>query len=102
MKEKIVKYPGQPPEKRKRKLVLWVFLIFLCAGGYLCLDQSFAFWEARSELQELESKRDALQAENEYLKEEILLLHENEYLEIQARRHLGMVKPGEIIFYVED
>jgi cell division protein FtsL len=104
MKSKVVKYPAHTPKQRnrKRKLIFWAFLCFLFIGGYLCLGQTFAFWETSSELQELQDKRDALHAENEALKEEILLLHNNDYIESQARKHLGMVKPGEIIFYVED
>jgi len=104
MKGKIVKYPVHAPKQRsrKRKLVLWSFLCFLCIGGYLCLGQVLAFWESSNELYQLESRRDALQAENELLREEILNLHDYDYIESQARKYLGMVKPGEIIFYVED
>ena len=66
------------------------------------MGQVFAFLDTKNELYDLESKRDALQAENELLKKEILLLQDYEYIESQARKQLGMVKPGEIIFYVED
>ena len=104
MRGNVIKYQIQTPKQRsrKRKLILWSFLCFLCIGGYLCLGQTLAYLETKNELIELLNKRDALQAETEELKEEIVLLHNNDYIESQARRHLGMVKPGEIIFYVED
>jgi len=102
MKGKVIKYPAQPPKKRRRKFVLCFFLCFLCAGAFLCFGQTFSFLETRNELQKLEARRDALQTENEQLQEEILLLQNDDYIEMQARKLLGMVKPGEIIFHVDN
>ena len=102
MAEKVVRYPFHQGKKhgRKRKFVVSLLLCFIFTGVCLCLGQTYAIREAGNELLELENQRDALRKENELLREEAMLLHDNEYLEIQARKQLGMVRPGEIIFFV--
>jgi len=102
MEGKIVRYPSRPRKKHGRKFVLWIFLCCILTGVCLCLGQTHAIREARSELLDLENQRDALQEGNNLLREEERLLRDNEYLEIQARKKLGMVRPGEIIFFVGD
>ncbi|MGI5881703.1 MAG: FtsB family cell division protein [Dethiobacteria bacterium] len=83
-----------------QRLVLGLIFCFILAGACLCLGQTLNFREARDELARLERKRDMLQEETELLREESLMLHDQEYIEIQARKHLGMVRPGEILFFV--
>lgn len=97
---KIIRYPAARGKKVGRKIVLGLVFCFILAGACLCLGQTLNFREAKNELARLESQRDILQEEIELLREESLLLHDNEYLEIQARKHLGMVRPGEILFFV--
>lgn len=102
MEGRIIKYPSDRGKKTGRKIVLGLVLCFIVAGACLCLGQTLAFREAKNELARLENQRDILQEKIELLREESLLLHDNEYLEIQARKHLGMVRPGEILFFVGD
>ena len=45
---------------------------------------------------------ESIQTENENLKEEVALLQDEDYIEIQARKHLGMAREGEILFRVVD
>ena len=100
MEGKVVRYPSRLKKKSGRKIVFWLFVCFILAGVCLCLGQTLARWRAGGELLDLERQRDALLEDNELLREERLLLHYHEYLEIQARKQLGMVRPGEIIFFV--
>ncbi len=58
--------------------------------------------EAQVKLQELELILESIQTENENLKEEVALLQDEDYIEIQARKHLGMAREGEILFRVVD
>ena len=102
MEGKVVKYPSRLKKKSGKKMIFWLFVRFILAGVCLCLGQTLAIWQARSELRELEGQRNALLEENELLKEERLLLHDKEYLEIQARKQLGMVRPGELLFFIGD
>lgn len=61
-----------------------------------------AYKEAQVKLQELELILESIQTENENLKEEVALLQDEDYIEIQARKHLGMAREGEILFRVVD
>jgi len=99
MKGKVVKCPRRG-RGLGRKIVAGLFLCFLVAGVCLYLGQTMAFQEARKELLRLESQRDMLKKKSDLLKEESLLLHDHEYIEMQARKQLGMVRPGEILFFV--
>ena len=58
--------------------------------------------EIKGEAEDLNMELEALRADNESLKQEIILLQDEEYIEMQARKHLGMVRPGEKIFSVGD
>jgi cell division protein FtsL len=100
VKEKVIRYPVPRRKKVGQWLVLGLIFCFILAGACLCLGQTLNFREARDELARLERKRDMLQEETELLREESLMLHDQEYIEIQARKHLGMVRPGEILFFV--
>ena len=64
--------------------------------------QTRTYREIKGEAEAVLVELEAIQAQNESLKEEIILLQDNEYIEMQARKHLGMVRPGEKIFLVGD
>lgn len=57
---------------------------------------------ADQELANLESRVAEQEARQESLQEEIERLQHLDYIEILARDRLGLVKPGEIIFQLED
>lgn len=57
----------------------------------------------QSELQEIENKNMLLRKENESLKEDIELLKNNlKYLEEIARKELGLIKEGEIVYRLDE
>lgn len=99
---KILKYPGKSRNSFTKTFLMMVFMLCMLTVLYLFWGQTRAYMETRGEINELTSSLETLRAENESLKEEMLLLHDHDYIEIQARKHLGMVRPGEIIFFVED
>ncbi len=103
MNNKIIKYSRQP-EKGVfvGKVILVVLASSLMLFFFLFWGQARAYHQINKEAEMLEAKREGLRAENEHLKEKIRLLQEDEYIEIQARRQLGLVYPGEIIFYIGD
>ncbi|RJX28856.1 MAG: septum formation initiator family protein [Dethiobacter sp.] len=102
MTAKIVNYPERSRKDLTRKFVIGFFIICIILSFYLFRGQTRSYLQVKKEIKELSSVVEAVRSENEHLKEEIILLRDKEYLEIQARKHLGMVRPGEIIFFVED
>jgi cell division protein FtsB len=86
---------------RYRQILIPIFLIvsvmiFFTVFGDKGLLQVYRL---RSELREIERVNRDLQQENERLKAEINNLRTNKkYIEELARRELGMVKKGEIVY----
>jgi len=75
-------------------VVMAILLIILFGDGGLV-----EFRESRETLQSLRMENRRLVAENELLREEILLLRNDlEYLEELARRELGMIREGETVY----
>ena len=103
MKSKVVPYP-RPLKKGifVRKIISAVLAVSLAVFLSLFWGQTCSYRQIKKEADALENSLAGMQAENEYLKEEVELLQEQNYIEIQARKQLGMVRPGEIIFYLGD
>ena len=64
--------------------------------------QYLQHYRAEQELANLESRVAEQEARQDSLQEEIERLQHLDYIEILARDRLGLVKPGEIIFQLED
>jgi cell division protein FtsB len=76
---------------------------FVIAGLLIIIGaQYLQYYRAEQELATLESRVTEQQARQESLLEEIERLQHLDYIEILARDRLGLVKPGEIIFQLED
>ncbi|NMB40634.1 MAG: septum formation initiator family protein [Firmicutes bacterium] len=100
MTAKIVKYPRR--KNLTRKLIIAVIIICILVSFCLLIRQTIRYLHVKADIQALESEIEMMKSENEHLEKEIILLQDKEYLEIKARKHLGMVRPGEIIFFVGD
>ncbi len=100
--KKVVRYPSHAGKRLSRKLLTLLFILCMGIAIYLYAGQAFIYWEARGELNQLLTRLDVIDKENMALQEEIILLQDEEYLEIKARKELGLVRPGEIIFSVGD
>ncbi len=101
-KNKVVSYPGRPRRTFKRKALTLATGLCVVVAFILYMGQVIAYWEAKRELQAMEKQQHIMEAENNLLREEMILLQDNEYIEIKAREKLGLVRPGEMIFYVVD
>lgn len=87
--------------RRKQDLFLNIFfLVFVSFACFLFSLQYFQRQEAKGELNRLKEQLAKLEEETSQLERESELLHDAQYQEMQARKHLGMVRPGEIIFFV--
>ncbi len=102
MLSKVIRYPRHAGKRLGRKLLTLLFIICMSISIYLYAGQALIYWEAKGELNRLLTRLDVVNQENIALQEEILLLQDEEYLEIKARKELGLIRPGEIIFSVGD
>ena len=75
-------------------LAMFLAVIIIVQAEQLSrLKQDVAGSRAQLEQQEARSER---------IREEIERLYDTEYVELLARKHLGLVKPGEIVFQLND
>ncbi|MEW5784323.1 MAG: septum formation initiator family protein [Bacillota bacterium] len=59
-------------------------------------------YRLKAELTEQLALIEELESRNEDAGEEIERLHDLDYIELLARKHLGLVKPGETVFLIKD
>ena len=90
--------------KKRRKynlprITLTIFIIIAMVVVAVSLKNIFSL---RSEQKELKSINKALLAEKASLQEELKNVNDFEYIEEQARIQLRLVKPGEILYILED
>ncbi|NLJ56169.1 MAG: septum formation initiator family protein [Firmicutes bacterium] len=104
MKNNVISYPQRASRKRGLLRIIIFMVLTVCIGGFIYLfwGQTCFYRQIKKEADAIEGCLEEARAENEGLKEEIRLLQDQEYIEIQARKHLGMVRPGEIIFFIGD
>ncbi len=58
--------------------------------------------QAEQELLDYQARIEKLEQRSERAEQEIERLRDLDYIEIQARNRLGLVKPDELIFQIED
>lgn len=83
----------------KRRLVYLLVLVVILAVS------SFSVYNLISQkaaLNEAKAKQEELQKEKEKLQQELTQVNSDEYVEQQARKQLNMIKPGELLFVVDD
>ncbi|MEE0742002.1 MAG: FtsB family cell division protein [Emergencia sp.] len=92
-------------KKKKRikfnrtRIVLTVIVLVMITGVVVSVANVFSLW---SEQKELEATREKLLSEEEALKEELKNVNDVEYIEEQARMQLKLIKPGEILYILEE
>jgi cell division protein FtsB len=80
-----------------RAVALTALVLLLVAAGTGVFRQYLA---QRAQIDRLERQVDSLEAERTQLEHRIRMLNDPGHLERLARRCLGMVRPGEILFVV--
>jgi cell division protein FtsB len=89
--------------KRRRFFLLMVFLFFILGLVTFFGDKGILYLlRLRKDLARIQEANIKMEAENRKLREEVRRLqHEKRYIEEIARKELGMVKEGEIIYQFE-
>lgn len=91
----------EPDSPVKKMIPSWLILIVLAMFCFALLGERGALRALQSYhyKQDLEQKLSALQSQKEQLREEIRLLqNDRDYWEQLARKELGMVREGELIY----
>lgn len=84
------------------RLLSTVGLFVICGLLIIIGAQYLQQYKAKQELTEYELRMEQEKARQLYIETEIERLQNLDYLELLARERLGLVKPGEIIFQLED
>jgi cell division protein FtsB/cell division protein DivIC len=90
---------------KKKGLLLLILFSFLVLGYLTFFGEKgiFHLLRLQKELVRIEEANKKTEEENQKLREEVRRLqHEKRYIEEIARKELGMVKEGEIIYLFED
>ncbi len=93
---------AQAPEVKKKKPFIYMLALLILYFVFLFSNQLVRYIQLNNELRSLSLDIEAIEEENDFLRMEIEQLHDLEYLEELARGRLGMVKRGEILFYIRD
>jgi len=103
-KKEISNFPRQYRENNygSYRLVITISIVVVIALLSLIGAQYIKQCLVKDELAEYETRIAELEIRSETLEEEIERLQDPGYLEVMARERLGLVKPGEIIFQLED
>ena len=88
-------------EMKKKQLLILVVIPLLIFGSLTFFGEKgiFHLFSLQKELARIKDKNSKLEEENQKLKEEVKRLQSDKrYIEEIARKELGMVKEGEIIY----
>ena len=93
--------PGKSLKMKKKRLLFLILISLLIFGILTFFGEKgiFHLLRLRKELVRVNEKNFTLEAENQKLKEEVKRIRsDRRYIEEIARKELGMVKEGEIIY----
>ncbi|MGI6733533.1 MAG: FtsB family cell division protein [Anaerovoracaceae bacterium] len=99
------KEPRREPSQRqviksmRRKIVYGLIFIVI---GLIIGASAYNVIKLKIEEAEAQAKLDKLMAEKQALEEELALVDSEEYIEQQAREHLRMIMPGEILYVLKE
>jgi cell division protein FtsB len=102
--EKVTYLPGTKRLAPKRRfhfafcLLIFVFIYF----SVLFISQYRNLYQMKRTLYELETQITLVREQNDRMLSEIELLYTHTYLEKAARQDLGMVRPGELLFFFRE
>jgi len=87
----------------KNLITIWLLIVIVAMLGYAVFGERgvIRIIKAERQKQQLEAELAALHQEQQQLREEIdRLKHDKDYWEQLARKNLGMVREGELIYHL--
>lgn len=83
------------------KLAIFVFCLLVLYFSGLFINQQLKVTSMDAQLSDLKEDIKIAENEKDKLLKEVELLHNPEYIEILARKELGLIKTGEVLFSVD-
>ena len=83
----------------RRKIVYGLIFIVI---GLIIGASAYNVIKLKIDESEAQAKLDKIMAEKQALEEELALVDSEEYIEQQAREHLRMIMPGEILYVLKE
>lgn len=100
------KFETQKENKQKKNVRInggrMALTIFIVVMVFFLLISVKSIFTLRAEQKELKDQNNALLLEKESLEDELKNVSDKEYIEEQARIQLKLIKPGEILYILED
>ncbi len=95
------------PRRKQRsyglaRLMTMAGAIVFCFLAAVAIIQMFQHNRLKKELELAELRLEEFESRNEEIGEEIARLYEPGYIEVLARKLLGLIRPGDIVFKLED
>lgn len=101
--KKIVYFPKvKTAGNKKKKLPLLLLLFALLYFTALFACQYWRLFQLRRSLETVQAEIEKVKMQNEAMSREIERLHSPSYLEQLAREDLGMVRSGELLFFLQE
>ncbi len=88
--------------QRRKRLLLLIFVILVAWTAIAFGRSYYRNYQAQQRLIQLESEIKAFEIRNEQLESEIERLQSPDYVERVAREELGLVRPGEKLYIIEE
>lgn len=101
---KITYLPGarNVSQKPVNRLAACLVILGLLYFSVLFMSQYWRLLQLRRTLEGIEREIVIVRSQNEEMRREIEKLHSPAYVEKIARQELGMVRPGELLFFFKD
>lgn len=91
--------------KKRRKKINWFRVILILIIIALAVGLAFSLKSVKDlqkEQKELQKSNKSLKAQKEQLQNELKHVNDKDYIEQQARKQLRLVKPGEVLYILDD
>lgn len=89
-------------KKRKFKFRYVIYGLLMCYVGYVLLNQQLMISRIKNDISKYAQQNQKVQESNAYLKDQIEFAKTEEYKEKVARERIGLIKPGETVYIIDN
>ncbi|MDI6618891.1 MAG: septum formation initiator family protein [Clostridiales bacterium] len=89
-------------KKRKFRIRYIIAAALIFYVGYTVIGQQIMIGRIKNQINVYKQANAKIENQNSYLRDKIEFAKTNEYKEKVARQKLGLIKPGEIVFAIDD
>ncbi|NLZ92880.1 MAG: septum formation initiator family protein [Firmicutes bacterium] len=101
--KKVIYLPkAQDKANKKKRLPLLLLVFAFLYFSVLFVGQYWRLVQLRHSLETIQAEIETVKIQNEAMSREIERLHSPSYIEQVAREDLGMVRSGELLFFLQE